>query len=186
MAIDEQNISLEQAQQMMAEMSAVNLDEVSPGVITVAFHEFTPGKRGGFVVETTMKEINTWVPMYLFNRMLANQKRMQKLRQQRARKVEFAVDPPIEEEEEENYDLLADDSTLDFAKLTDEAFKESLANSEPALVWQAKEVLTVWKLTPGEEGMSLKRLLLGLTLEQVQGLFTRFFGAMLQKKMNRA
>jgi hypothetical protein len=195
--LNEQNgsVTLEQAQEVLEGFSSVNLDEVSPEVIRVAFRELHPGPGGqGVVVTTSVKEINTWVPMFLFNRMLANQKKVQQARRihaqreaaERARErlledeegVMVISEEPLEEEEEED--------SFNFTTLTDEAFKSILANSEPALLWQAREVLTVWKLTPGEGEMSLKRLLLGLTFEQIQGLFMHFFGAMLRQKQNKA
>lgn len=182
MNIDETNMSLADAQNVMDSFAAVNLDEILPERLKVAFREFKPGPDGkSVVIETTVKEINTWVPMYLFNAMLSNQKKVQKLRKQRALQSEFRV----EEQEQEEFDLL-EEPDLDFAQITDAAFKAILANTEPTLLWQAREVLTVWKLTPGEAEMSLKRLMLGLTFEQIQGLFMRFFGAMLRQKQSRA
>lgn len=181
-----ENITLEQAQAMMAEMSAVNLDEVTAGVVEVAFREFIPDENGGFRIETTMKEIETWVPMFAFNNMLANQKKVQKLRRSLARQVEFATSNDQKDEPKEDLiDLLAED-TVDFATLTNQMFRDIVSQGEPTLLWQAREVLSIWKLTPGEGEMSLKRLMLGLSFEQIQGLFTRFFGAMLQKRTNRA
>jgi hypothetical protein len=193
--LNEQNgsVTLEQAQEVLEGFSSVNLDEVSPEVIRVAFRELHPGPGGqGVVVTTSVKEINTWVPMFLFNRMLANQKKVQQARRlhtlreaaKEAREEEQLTElaegiglEPLEPEEEEE-----EEGSFNFTSLTDETFKSILANSEPTLLWQAREVLTVWKLTPGEGGMSLKRLLLGLTFEQIQGLFMRFFGAMLRQK----
>lgn len=194
--MNEQNgsVTLEQAQEVLEGFSSVNLDEVSPEVIRVAFRELHPGPGGqGVVVTTSVKEINTWVPMFLFNRMLANQKKIQQARRlhtlreaaKEAREEQLTEEgiglEPLEPEEEEE-----EEDSFNFTSLTDEAFKSILANSDPALLWQAREVLTVWKLTPGEGGMSLKRLLLGLTFEQIQGLFMRFFGAMLRQKQNKA
>lgn len=172
-------VSLEQAQEMLEGFSAVNLDEVSPASVTVAFREFVADAQKGYAVKIVKKDIHTWVPMYLFNRMLANQKRVQKLRSQ-ARNAAPAI------EAEESFDLFADEEPFNPATLSDEAFQQIMRESEPAIVWQSREVLTIWKLTPGEEHMSLKRLVLGLGFEQIQGLFMRFFGAMLRQKGIRA
>lgn len=178
-------ITLEQAKEMISEFSAVNLDEVAPEVLKVTFREFVPGADGsGYTIKVVTKEIHTWVPMFLFNRMLANQKRMQKLRRQLA-----ARDQSEEQSEPETgpLDLLQEEEQpFNFSALTDEFFREIMNNCEPSVVWQAKEVLAVWKLTPGEEQMSLKRLVLGLSFEQIAGLFSRFFGAMLRQRQIRA
>jgi hypothetical protein len=184
--IEQSQVTLEQAQELMEEMSAVNLDEVSPGTVSIAFREFVAGKNGSlrYSIEATTKEINTWVPMFLFNRMLSNQKKLQKHRRALARQVEFAATTE-DVQEPDTYDVLAEEPDLDLTALTDQAFRAVLSESEPALVWQAKEVLTIWKLTPGEEQMSLKRLVLGLTFEQITGLFTRFFGALLRQKQSK-
>ena len=179
------SLTLERAQEMISEFSAVNLDEVAPEVIKVAFREFVPRVGGGYMIQTTAKEINTWVPFWLFNRMLANQKQVQKLRRQRAA-LEAATDEQTEPETEPLDLLQEEEQPLDFLALTDELFREVMSNSEPAIVWQVREVLAVWKLTPGEEHMSLKRLVLGLTFEQIEGLFSRFFGAMLRRRQIRA
>lgn len=173
-----EDISLEQARELLDGFAAVNLDEVSPETVTVAFREFTEDKhsKAGYRVEIVHKEIETFVPMFLFNRMMANQKRVAKLRKQRQEK-------PVEEDvnDDETFDLLAEDDA-DFAHVTDQMFTDILRASEPAMVWQAKEVLAVWRLTPGEENMSLKRLLLGLDLAKLEGLFMRFFGEKLLKR----
>lgn len=180
--IENGQVDLEKAQGMMQGFSSVNLDEVNPEVIEVVFREFKPGSDGkGFVIEAVPKKINNWVPMFLFHRMLANQKKVQNARKRRLVQAEFTI-----EEDQKEFDPLAEDDTLDFAALTDEMFKEIIGSSEPALVWQAKEVLQIWKLTPGEEGMSLKRLVLGLSFEFIQKLFTLFFGAMLLQKQSKA
>ncbi|GAC1471397.1 MAG: hypothetical protein PVSMB5_20000 [Ktedonobacteraceae bacterium] len=169
----EGSISLLHAQQIIEEYSETTLDEVSPTSVQVAFCEYTPNGP-----KITPRTISTRVPMFAFNNMLANQKRMQKLRKKQLQAKEF----DISDENTEEFDLLSEETLPNFATLTDQAFRDIIANSEPAIVWQAREVLTIWKLTPGEGEMSLKKLMLGLTFEQIQGLFSRFFGAMLRQK----
>lgn len=171
-----EEVSLEQARELLDGFAAVNLDEVSPETVTVAFREFVEDKHApaGYCVDIVHKEIETFVPMFLFNRMIANQKRVAKLRKQ-------AREKPVDEDTDETFDLFAEEEA-DFTKLTDQMFNDILRGSEPAMVWQAKEVLAVWRLTPGEENMSLKRLLLGLDLAKLEGLFMRFFGEKLLKR----
>ena len=173
---EEEDINLEQARELLDGFAAVNLDEVSPETVTVALREFVEDKhaKAGYRVEVAHKEIETFVPMFMFNRMLANQKRVAKLRKQRRVQSE-------EDEHEEDFDFLAEDEP-NFSKLTDQMFNDILRESEPAIVWQAKEVLNVWRLTKGEEDMTLKKLLLGLDLPKIEGLFTRFFGGMLRRR----
>lgn len=178
----ENSVNLEQAQQMIEGYQSVNLDEASPAPVKVSFCEFVQGDdSGAYHIAFTEKIINTRVPLFAFNNMLANQKRMQRLR----RKQLLATEQTTSDQEEE-FDLLAEDTLPNFATLTDQAFKDIVNASEPAIVWQAREVLTIWKLTPGEGEMSLKKLMLGLTFEQIQGLFSRFFGAMLRQKQSKA
>jgi hypothetical protein len=172
-----EDINLSEARELLDGFAAVNLDEVSPETVTVALREYAEDKhaKAGYRVDIAHKEIQTFVPMFMFNRMLANQKRVAKLRKQRQ------VSKPEEEEAEDDFDFLAEDEP-NFTKLTDELFNDILRESEPAIVWQAKEVLNVWRLTPGEQDMTLKKLLLGLDLAKIEGLFTRFFGGMLRRR----
>jgi hypothetical protein len=180
-------VTLEQAQQMMEGFSSVNLDEVSPETLTVTFREFypTPDSEAGYYIETTQKQIRTFVPMFLFNRMQSNQKKVQRLRKKNLLAAEFAKQTTQEDENEESFDFLAE-RPLNFAEITHEAFKDILAASEPMLIWQATEVLAVWRLTPGEEDMSLKHLLLGLDFEKIEALFLRFFVEKIQRRRIRA
>ncbi len=197
MAIDDvdfkalrEEAQIKQAQEEMEEAGAVNLDEVDIGVIPVAFSEFIPDKKSGYRVETVHKEIQSRVPMWLLISMLANQKKVQKLRKKIATTVESVIVPEtITQQEHDDIlaDLLAEDETvLDFASLTDKLFADVLKDTEPMLIWMAKEVLRVWKLTPGEHDMTLKRFLLGLDMTQVKGLFSLFFGASLLQKKSKA
>ena len=176
-----QEQSLREARQFIEQAASVNLDEMSPEVLTVTFREFVPDKHHGYKVEVQHKEISTFVPMFLLNRMLANQKKAQKLRERFKAGIQAVVTETAEEEAEE---FFADARPLDFMALTDNMFMDTIRNSEPMLIWQAKEVLAVWQLT--EPDMTLKRLLLGLDFEKLNGLFSRFFGAMLLQKKSKA
>jgi len=49
--------------------------------------------------------------------------------------------------------------------------------------WLTRQVLNVWKLT--EKDMTPERFERGLVFEQIQGLFNRFFGDLMQSKRNR-
>jgi hypothetical protein len=180
------NTELEQAEAMMDGFSAVNLDEVSPETVNVTFREFLPDTSvpAGYRIELSQKQIRTFVPMFLFNRMQANQKKVQRLRKKALLKVEFATDEEMAEEEEEAFDFL-EEKPLNLAAITHQTFKDMLASSEPSLVWQATEVLAVWRMTPGEEEMSLKRLMLGLDFEKIEALFLRFFVEKIRRKASR-
>ena len=181
-----QQASLKEAQSFIEQAAATNLDEVVPGTEMVAFREFVPDttNRLGYRVELEHKEINLFVPMFMLNQMLANQKKAQKLREK------FKAEQEKAKEKEATYadveEFFADSKPLNYSELTDKMLHDILLNSEPMLIWQAKEVLGVWRLTQGEEGMTLKRLLLGLDFEKLNGLFSRFFGAMLLQKKSKA
>lgn len=54
------------------------------------------------------------------------------------------------------------------------------ASQEATLAWVGKQVLNVWQLT--EPDMTEERLRRGLNFKQVYGLFTRFFGDLLQQQ----
>ena len=183
-----EDMDIRKAQADMEEAGAVNLDEVNAEGIPVAFSEFIPDKQKGYRVEMVHKEIESRVPMWLLLSMLANQKKIQKLR----KKITSTVESVPETFTQADYDdiladlLAEDDTVLDFAALTDKLYADVLRNTEPTLIWMAKEVLRVWKLTPGEHDMTLKRLLLGLDMLQVKGLFSRFFAASLLQKKSKA
>lgn len=189
--IVESPVSLEQAQEMLQSFSSVNLDEASPEILDVAFGEFIPDPDGKYSMQIQTKQIYTRVPMHLFNRMMLDQKQGQRMRKKRAQQQEFTVSPDQNEEEakkqdEQEFEDFIDEEKCTFTLMTDEEFRVILANMDINFVWQLKEILAVWKLTPGEAGMSLKRLYLGLTFEQVEGLFMRFFGARLLKRVSKA
>lgn len=197
MPTDEPVVNMQEAQAMLDEYSSVNLDEVAPATVTVAFREFFPDERAksGFRMDLLHKDIETYVPMFLFNRMLRNQKEVQKLRRRRAviAAAQAARDEMIDDLAEAtglaadaSLEFEANDAPLNFAEITDQMLADILRESEPTVIWQAKEVLSVWRLTKGEEDMTLKRLLLGLDFEKIEGLFMRFFGAMLRRRQNRA
>lgn len=178
-----QDAAIRAAQDEMEEAGAVNLDEVVAEPIMVAFSEFIADKRTGYRMEIVHKEIQSRVPMWLLLSMLANQKKVNKLRK-KVKATEPAEPETISQEERDAIldDLLTEEEpVLDFVALTDHMFADVLKNTEPTLIWMAKEVLRVWKLT--EHDMTLKRLLLGLDMAQVKGLFSRFFAeSLLQKK----
>jgi hypothetical protein len=173
----EGGMSLSEAREMMEDISSVNLDEVAPQTVTVAFRDIVQHKDGSYEMELVHKEIRTFVPMFLFNRMLANQKKAQKARKKWQAERTTAK---ASEEEQAIDDFEAEPEAFDFMAMADEAYRRLLAESDPMILWQAREVLTVWQLT--DKSMSLKRLLLGLNFERITGLFSRFFGGMLLQK----
>lgn len=178
----ESSMSLSEAREMMEDISSVNLDEVAPQTVVVAFRDIIQDKHGDYTMELVHKEIRTFVPMFLFNRMLANQKKAQKVRKKwQLERTTAKVDEAVEEQEA---DFEAEPEAFDFMAMADEEYKRLLAESDPMILWQAREVLTVWQLT--DKSMSLKRLLLGLNFERITGLFSRFFGGMLLQKKSKA
>lgn len=178
--IDENAVNPETMQEVADSIAAVNLDEMVPETLAVAFREFVPDKAHGYREEIVEKHIRTFVPMFLFNRMQYNQRQLQKQRKW------LAAHPKPEPEDGPMPELLFEDNADDFKAFVDRAFDAIMQQGDPAFSWQAREVLSVWRMTPGERDMTLKRLVLGLGFEGVQRLFMVFFVETIRRKQSRA
>lgn len=55
---------------------------------------------------------------------------------------------------------------------------------DPMMAWVSEQVLAVWKLS--EPDMTQERFNRGLNFQQINGLFTRFFGEQLRLSKNKA
>ncbi len=73
----------EQALNTLDRLGSVNLDEVTTDIVPVAFVEFEPHESGGvkrMKPRVRHAEIIDYVPMYLLNRALANERKIKKIR----------------------------------------------------------------------------------------------------------
>jgi hypothetical protein len=136
-----------------------NLEIVAPAPIRVTFME--EGPDGDDVPR--LAEIKAYVPVHIFNEMLGSRQRM--LKDVRRKKLEILRSP-------EN------DGTDEVKEMLQEEAKEA----EQAVVneWVQRQVLTCWQRT--EKDMTFERFARGLTLDQIKGLFTRFFGDLTRSK----
>src|SRR5436305_1511726 len=107
-----QEANLREAQSFIEQAAAVNLDEVSPEVLTVTFREFVADGKHGYRVMVERKEINTYVPMFMLNQMLANQKKAQKLREKFKQAQEQAK---VESTYAEDEEFFTDSKPLNYA-----------------------------------------------------------------------
>lgn len=151
----EVEVNLDQANALMEEAAAVNLDEVLISTVSVAFVEWLPVEKQSvdgqpvtrYSPQVRHAEISDYVPMHLLNRMIAGEKKAR-----RAREYYLAGD--------ENF------------------------TQDPHLAWMSEQIFAVWKLT--EPDMTQERFQKGLNFDQIQGLFSRFFGGLLRRQRSRA
>lgn len=156
---DDENLALstpnqEQVQGFLHSMDAVDLEDMSVSTIRVGIQDVRmvhdPQAPGGMRRQANPRiaELLNFVPMRIFNRMLASRNRILKQR-------EHFLKTKTEEEEQ----------------------------ADPMIGWMLQQVLDVWKLTPGEEDMTLERLEDGLDFPKIYKLFSLFFDKMM-KQMN--
>lgn len=144
----------EQVQSFLNSMDTVDLEDMSVSVVRVGIQDYKlvhdPQYPGGMRRQANPRvaELLNFVPMRIFNQMLASRNRILKQREQ------F-----LKTKAEEN-----------------EA-------ADPMIGWMLQQVLAVWKLTPGEEDMTLERLEDGLDFPKIYKLFSLFFDKMM-KQMN--
>lgn len=155
------------AQQFFEQSAAQNLDEVAPEPVSVTIREYVerteedaegrPVTRRRLVVRSA--QIETFVPMRVFNRMMASR------RVALARRATLAAQR-------------ADVGAWAAADAADDGDDDNPAD-DPVMQWMQQNVLRVWQLT--EPDMTADRLENGLSFQQIQGLFARFFGEMLRQ-----
>lgn len=136
-----------------------NLEIVAPAPVKVTFME--EGPDGEDIPRTA--EIRTYVPVFIFNEMLRDRQRV--IKDVRRKKLAIM-------RSEEN------DGTPEVVEMLQEEAKEL----EQSVMgeWVQGQVLRVWQRT--EKNMTLEKFQRGLSFEQVQGLFTRFFAGLMQSK----
>ncbi len=152
-------VSTHQMETFVEQGLAVNLDEATPDPVSVTVREWVevqvpqPDGTSRTRRQWTTRQalIETYVPMRVFNRMLAS------------RRVALAARAAYQAREA--------------AGTVEE-------ETDPLLLWMQQQVHAVWVLT--EPDMTLQALQDGLTLQQVQGLFTRFFHALLPHSTSAA
>lgn len=136
-----------------------NLEIVAPAPVKVTFME--EDEDGNDVPR--IAEIRTYVPVFIFNEMLRDRQRI--LKDVRRKKLAIM-------RSEEN------DGTPEVIEMLQEETKEL----EQSVMgeWVQGQVLRVWQRT--EKEMTLEKFQRGLSFEQVQGLFTRFFAGLMRSK----
>lgn len=143
----------------MDDQLEANLEIVAPAPVRVTFMEEGPDGEE----QPRLAEIRTYVPVFIFNEMLRDRQRV--LKDVRRKKLAIT-------RSEEN------DGTPEVIEMLQEEAKEL----EQAIMgeWVQEQVLKVWKRT--EKNMTFEKFTHGLQLDQVQELFTRFFGGLMRSK----
>jgi hypothetical protein len=136
-----------------------NLEIVAPTPARVTFME--EDADGNDVPR--IAEIKTYVPVFIFNEMLRDRQRM--IKDVRRKKLAIL-------RSEEN------DGSPEVKEMLQEEAKEL----EQSMMgeWVQEQVFKVWKRT--EKNMTLDAFQRGLNFEQIQELFTRFFGGLMRSK----
>lgn len=156
----------ELARTFFAQGVAQDLDEVAPEPVAVTLREYIERAETDADGHSVMRRrlvvrralIETFVPMQVFNRMMADRRIALLLRAGATG---------------------ASASALPTAVAADAAAADDEPADDPMLDWMQRSVLRVWRLT--EPDMTLDRLALGLSFQQMQGLFARFFGELLRQ-----
>lgn len=142
----------ERAQPFLNSLESVDLEEMTITTVRVGIRDVRTVKdedgTARRVANPRIAEINNFVPMRVFNRMLSSRNKVMKQRQQ--------------------YALIKDG--LDVGEDVD-----------PMVEWMLTQILEVWKLTPGEEDMTLARLEDGLDFAKIYKLFTIFFDKLMKQ-----
>ena len=142
----------EQVQSFLNSMDTVDLEDMSVSTIRVGIQDYRmvhdPQFPGGMRRQANPRiaEIINFVPMRIFNQMLASRNKIMRQR-------EKFLQSKAEEQEQ----------------------------TDPMIEWMLRQVLEVWKLTPGEEDMTLDRLENGLDFQKIYRLFTLFFDKMMKQ-----
>ncbi len=156
----------ELARTFFAQGVAQDLDEVAPEPVAVTLREYIERAETDADGHSVMRRrlvvrralIETFVPMQVFNRMMADRRIALLLRAGATGASASALPTAVAADADAADDEPADDPMLD---------------------WMQRSVLRVWRLT--EPDMTLDRLALGLSFQQMQGLFARFFGELLRQ-----
>jgi hypothetical protein len=143
----------------MEEQLTANLEIVAPAPARVTFMEEGPDGEE----QPRVAEIRTYVPVFVFNEMLRDRQRILK----DIRRKKLAI---LRSEENDGTDEVKEMLEVEAKELEQSVMGE----------WVQEQVFKVWKRT--EKDMSLKRFQCGLDFEQIQGLFTRFFGGLMRSK----
>jgi len=138
-----------------------NLEIVAPEPARVTFMEEENGE-----LVSRLAVIRTYVPIFLFHEMLRDRQRV--LKEVRKKKLEILRSPDNDGSDEVKEILMEEAKEVEQSIMMD---------------WLTRQVLNVWKLT--EKDMTPERFERGLVFEQIQGLFNRFFGDLMQSKRNR-
>lgn len=142
----------QRVQPFLSSMESVDLEEMTISTVRVGIRDvlIVSDKDGTArrIANPRIAEINNFVPMRVFNRMLSSRNKVMKLRQQHV----MAKDRPDVGED-----------------------------VDPMVQWMLAQILEVWKLTPGEEDMTLERLEDGLDFPKIYKLFTIFFDKMMKQ-----
>lgn len=159
--------SIEQSLELATEdQLTANLEIVAPEPCRVTFMEEETNEAGEVKLVSRLAIIRTYVPIFLFHEMLRDRQRV--LKEVRKKKLEIL-------RSEDN------DGTDEVKEILAEEAKE--VEQSTMIDWLTRQVLNVWKLT--EKNMTPQRFERGLTFEQIQGLFSRFFGDLMQSKRSR-